>query len=199
VTITNSTIQFTTYPAIHTGQIGFDSTSGSYGRPDLSIVGSTLSGGAAGPSVRMASGGTLRIANSVVASPGPQPALELANAAPYALTATGTTFATGTGGTAIVLQGDAASTFDLGSVASDGGNVVGVAAAATGLRVSVAAGVAVDAIGNTWKANVQGADANGRYSVALCGGTTPCAVTSGSGGNFVFQDSGAGAALRLAK
>jgi hypothetical protein len=55
-------------------------------------------------------------------------------------------------------------------------------------------------VGNTWKPNVQGANAAGAYTAAssVCNGANPCDVTAGTGGNFTFQGAGAGAALRLA-
>jgi hypothetical protein len=55
-------------------------------------------------------------------------------------------------------------------------------------------------VGNTWKANEQGADGNGAYSTAssVCGNANPCDVTSGSGANFTFFNAGAGVKLRLA-
>ncbi len=59
----------------------------------------------------------------------------------------------------------------------------------------------VQAVGNTWTANLQGADANGRYGVAssVCGSQNPCDVSAGTGLNFSFVGAGAGAKLRLAQ
>jgi hypothetical protein len=98
---------------------------------------------------------------------------------------------------AIWIHGDAESIFDLGSAAHPGNNILG--ASTTRLRISVAAGVTVRAVGNTWLGNAQGADAAGHYSTALCGGTSPCDVTNGTGFNYTFDGAGTGAALRLAE
>lgn len=66
----------------------------------------------------------------------------------------------------VVLRGSAiAGTFDLGTSASPGGNTF-VGNTGPGLNSVVDAGVTVHAVGNTWKASTQGADANGRYSTA---------------------------------
>ena len=72
-------------------------------------------------------------------------------------------------------------------------------AGTTRLRLSVAAGVTVHADRNTWLANVQGADSAGHYDTALCGGASPCDVSSGAGANYTFDGAGAGAKLRLAE
>jgi hypothetical protein len=53
---------------------------------------------------------------------------------------------------------------DLGTAASPGGNLLLAAPNSSGLRVRTL-GVAVQAVGNTWVAFEQGADAQGRYSV----------------------------------
>ena len=98
----------------------------------------------------------------------------------------------------IDLAGDASSSFDLGTHASAGSNTL------TGntqpqLRLRIAAGVRVDAVGNQWLAD-QGTDAEGRYVVGsgLCTGPSACDQTTGSGANFAFTSAGAGASLRLA-
>ena len=122
------------------------------------------------------------------------PALQLNGVKPYQFTLRNTSV----NGTAagVALQGDGTSSFDLGTAAQPGGNTL---LAAPGLRVSTAAGVLATAVGNTWRAGVQGAGAGGTYAStsSVCNGLNPCDVTSGSESNFTFQAAGAGAALRL--
>ena len=55
-------------------------------------------------------------------------------------------------------------TFDLGTAADPGGNTF-TGNSMAGLRSVAATGDSVNAVGNTWIANQQGADANGRYSL----------------------------------
>jgi len=55
-------------------------------------------------------------------------------------------------------------TFDLGTTADPGGNTI-TGNGLAGLRSVAAAGDSVNAVGNTWIPNQQGADANGRYSL----------------------------------
>lgn len=103
------------------------------------------------------------------------------------------------GADALRLAGDGTSSFDLGTLASPGNNTL--TATATRVRVSVAANVTVTAVGNTWAANVQGADARGKYTTAssVCNNLNPCDVTSGTGLNYTFTNAGANAKLRLAR
>jgi hypothetical protein len=90
------------------------------------------------------------------------------------------------------LDGDAASSFDFGTLADPGDNVL--TATTTALDVQNPAIAAVSAVGNTWTPNVQNADADGHYAPASSPGVLE--VTSGSGQNY--SDS-AGAAIRLAE
>jgi len=62
----------------------------------------------------------------------------------------------------VILKGTILSA-DLGTSASPGGNTF--TGSAIGLRSWLNAGQTVNAVGNTWIANQQGADANGRYSL----------------------------------
>lgn len=88
----------------------------------------------------------------------------------------------------LTMAGSAASSFDLGTLASPGGNLfVGNTTGnlTSGINVEVAAGVTVNAVGNTFAANTQQADAQGKYKL----GTAPCAalncnLTSGAGTNY---------------
>ena len=73
-------------------------------------------------------------------------------------------------------------TTDLGTTASPGGNTF---TGNTGPQLNsiVTAGQTVDAVGNTWKPNVQGADANGRYSLPPAYAPVPKAGPT-NGSNF---------------
>ena len=92
------------------------------------------------------------------------------------------------GNSGITMRGSAASTYDLGTAASPGNNVIQgntTGSQTTGLLVDVAAGVTVNAVGNTFAAGVQGANAQGQYQL----GTAPCSasscnLTSGAGANY---------------
>ena len=92
------------------------------------------------------------------------------------------------GNSGITMRGSAASTYDLGTAASPGNNVIQgntTGSQTTGLFVDVAAGVTVSAVGNTFAAGVQGANAQGQYQL----GTAPCSasscnLTSGAGANY---------------
>lgn len=88
----------------------------------------------------------------------------------------------------LFLAGDATSTFDLGTAASPGQNMFvnnssGVNSANVTVKVDPA--VVVSSVGNQFEANVQGANAMGRYvlGAAPCGAST-CDVTSGTGTNY---------------
>lgn len=82
------------------------------------------------------------------------------------------------GAGAIVLGGGAGSVLDLGTAAQPGGNtILGNSSTRPGVRVGVASGVTVNAVGNTWVASQQGASGSGTYSGNLV-------VTSGSGQNY---------------
>jgi Bacterial Ig domain len=88
----------------------------------------------------------------------------------------------------VTMAGDAASVFDLGTAASPGNNVIQgntSSAQTSGLNVNVAAGVTVNAVGNTFAPNVQGANAQGKYQLgtAPCGPAS-CTLTVGTGANY---------------
>lgn len=88
----------------------------------------------------------------------------------------------------VTMAGSAASVFDLGTAASPGNNlIVGNTSSAqtSGLNVNVAAGVTVNAVGNTFAPGVQGANAQGKYQLgtAPCGASS-CNVVSGAGANY---------------
>ena len=59
------------------------------------------------------------------------------------------------------IDGTPSSTYDFGTLASPGGNtIIGTSVNTIGLRVMMSA-VTVQAVGNTWSPNIQGADAQG--------------------------------------
>jgi len=89
------------------------------------------------------------------------------------------------------LDADASSTWDFGTKAAPGANVL--TATTTALDVQSDAITFVAAVGNTWTPSVQGADENGQYAPASSPGVLE--VTSGSGQNY---GDGAGATIRLA-
>jgi biopolymer transport protein ExbD len=179
--------------AIVAGQIGFDGSANLYGRPNVTLTGVSISGNGLGVSLN--NGGTLAV-NGGAIDAGTQIAVNLAGAKPYALTVRNATIK---GADALRLAGDGTSSFDLGTLAAPGNNTL--TATSTRVRVSVAANVTVSAVGNTWAASVQGADAQGKYTTAssACNGANPCDVTSGTGLNYTFTNAGAGAKLRLAQ
>jgi hypothetical protein len=88
----------------------------------------------------------------------------------------------------VTMAGTAASSWDLGTLASPGGNTFTgntTGSQTSGLNVAVAAGVTVSAVGNTFAANIQGANALGKYVL----GTSPCGaascnLTTGLGANY---------------
>lgn len=88
----------------------------------------------------------------------------------------------------ITLAGTAASSYDLGTLASPGGNVFTgntTGSQTSGINVRAAAGVTVHAAGNTFIAGTQGANGAGKYVL----GSAPCTasicnVTSGAGANY---------------
>jgi hypothetical protein len=87
----------------------------------------------------------------------------------------------------LILNGSNASTFDLGTVASPGGNtILGATASLTGLYLSVSA-VTVQAVGNTWTPNFEGADAVGKYSplTANAGDKLDITVAVATGINYI--------------
>lgn len=94
-----------------------------------------------------------------------------------------------------LLAGDAASVFDLGTAADPGANTIQALTGGRGVAVNTNAAVTVNAVGNTWKANVQGANNAGLYVL----GTAPCtanscSVSTGGGANYTVTTG----ALRLA-
>ena len=88
----------------------------------------------------------------------------------------------------LTLAGNASSSYDLGTGASPGGNTFtgnNSGNQTSGVNVAVAGGVTVQAVGNTFIANNQSANAQGKYLL----GSSPCGVsscnlTSGSGANY---------------
>lgn len=84
------------------------------------------------------------------------------------------------------IAGNLEGTFDLGSVADPGNNLLmGNATATNGGANLVIAGappVVILAVGNTWDASVQGANSEGRYSVSGAGATLE--VSAGMGPNY---------------
>ncbi len=103
------------------------------------------------------------------------------------------------GNSGVTMAGAAASVYDLGTLASPGGNVFAgnnTGSQTTNLNVAVAAGVTVSAVGNTFALNVQQADAQGKYKLgtAPCGASS-CNLSTGSGVNYRIT----GGSLRLAE
>ncbi|MEP7301108.1 MAG: Ig-like domain-containing protein [Caldimonas sp.] len=92
------------------------------------------------------------------------------------------------GNSGITMAGTAASSYDLGTLASPGGNLFlgnTTGNLSTGINVEVAAGVTVNAAGNSFAPNLQQADAQGKYKL----GTSPCGsascnLTAGTGTNY---------------
>lgn len=98
----------------------------------------------------------------------------------------------------IAVSGDADDTLDFGTLASPGNNVlrgnnVGNNDGNANFAFSLAAGAVISAVGNTWDANVQGADVDGRYSVGST--STALLVSSGVGPNYVSSADNAGQLL----
>jgi len=196
VTITSSALTNHGRFAIEAGQIGFDSGT-VYAKPQITASNLTATGNALG-GIFMNMGGGLSITGGTVNAPqGLTSALTLSGDKPYTLLLRNVAFDATFNG--VRLEGDATSSFDLGTLASSGGNTI--KGATTGLRLTTAAGVTVQAVGNTWSANVQGADASGKYAItsSVCGNANPCEVTAGTGPNYTFAGAGAGAKLRLAQ
>ncbi|MEO8835942.1 MAG: right-handed parallel beta-helix repeat-containing protein [Caldimonas sp.] len=80
-------------------------------------------------------------------------------------------------------------TIDLGTTADPGGNTF-TGNASTGLHIVFTPGqTVIDAVGNTWAANQQGADANGRYSLPPAFLPVPKAGPTG-GLNFKLDTAG---------
>ncbi len=90
------------------------------------------------------------------------------------------------------LDGDAASTWDFGTLSEPGNNVL--TAATTALDVQGSTITSVSAVGNTWTPDVQGADSSGQYAPASSPGVLE--VTSGTGQNY---SDAVGATIRLAE
>jgi hypothetical protein len=89
--------------------------------------------------------------------------------------------------------GDATSIFDLGTAAMPGNNIFRgnrtppqSGAPAQTHNIFVRNNVTVLAVGNTFDANTQGADANGKYALGTgpCAATSPCEITSADGVNY---------------
>ena len=103
------------------------------------------------------------------------------------------------GNSGITLAGSAASSFDLGTLASPGNNLFAgntTGSQTTGINVEAAAGVTVSAVGNMFAPNLQQADAQGKYKLgsAPCGAAS-CNLTTGAGANYRVI----GGTLRLAQ
>ena len=91
--------------------------------------------------------------------------------------------------------------FDFGTAQSPGNNVFRndnllADSSSANFVFAIPDGILVRAVGNTWDANEQGADANGLYHVTSAG--VPFDVISGTGPNY-FSSSGSGGTLRLAE
>jgi hypothetical protein len=81
----------------------------------------------------------------------------------------------------------ASSTIDLGTTADPGGNVF-TGNGTSGLHIDGFGGAGtVNAVGNTWIANQQGADAGGHYSVPLAYAPVP-KTGAASGGNYRIEN-----------
>jgi hypothetical protein len=94
-------------------------------------------------------------------------------------------------------------TYDFGTVSSPGNNVISgnnrsASREFSNLTFAVPANVTLYAVGNTWDANEQGADANGHYSVPAASTSKKLDLTTGSGKNFMSWEANAGR-LRLAE
>jgi hypothetical protein len=171
--------------------------------PTVTLSNSVISGsGSAG--IDLNGGGSLAMSGSTVSNNGllsGEGGVRLRDDKTYGFTLRGSNVSDNNGSASsggVVLQGNAASVFDLGSQVSPGGNTLrNNGTTSTGLRMAVAAGLRVDAVGNNWNLAVQGSNAAGAYVAgsALCGGANPCDVAAGSGLNFVVGV--AGASLRL--
>jgi hypothetical protein len=169
------------------GSEGIVNNVGEYSEPTVTLANSVLQAFTAN-AVHLPHGGSLSVTGGQIKNNGGAGIRLGGVASPpfhtgvYTLTLRGVTLQ-GNGGTAgdgagVVLAGAAGSSFDLGTAAQAGGNtLLGLNASKPALRVAAAASVTVNAVGNTWTANQQGANASGQY-----GGTL--VVTSGSGQNY---------------
>ncbi|MFT3921370.1 MAG: right-handed parallel beta-helix repeat-containing protein [Myxococcales bacterium] len=186
---------------IESGQIGFDSGQ-VFGKPKLTVTGSTFSNNYMG-GIAMRSGGSLSLSGGTVTAngrtgfPGDAGVL-LTGGFPYALAMRGVSV-TNNFMSGVSVSGDGSASFDLGTLASPGNNVL-TGNATQQLRLETAADSVVPAIGNTWTASQQGAGADGRYAVssAHCGNANPCQFTSGTGINYAFVGAGTNARVQLA-
>ncbi len=191
----NSAIQSAGFHGLRSAIFG-----GGVAAPAITVANSSFSSnGRSG--IELLGGGTLGLTSSAVIFNGTSLSnggIRLLGTHAYTLTMRGSIVQNnigdaGSGG--VVLQGNAASSFDLGTKASPGANNIKFGgASSTNLRVGVAAGVQVLAVGNTWTASTQSTDNLGRYNAASnpCG-TNPCVVSSGSGQNYTVT----GGSLRL--
>lgn len=110
----------------------------------------------------------------------------------FALEVRGTELDAATVPSGFELDGDAASTWDFGTLADPGLNTL--TATTTALDVQSSAITSVSAVGNRWTPSVQNADGTGQYVPASSPGVLE--VTSGSGQNY---SDAAGATIRLAE
>jgi hypothetical protein len=189
VTVANSTLQGATE--------GITNNAGEYSEPTVTLTNSVLQNFGSN-AVHLPHGGSVSVSGGQIATNGSAGIRLGGVAAPgfytgvYTLTLRSATL-TGNGGSAgdgagLVLAGAAGSSFDLGTAAQPGGSTLqGLSASKPALRTSANAAVTVNAVGNTWTANQQGANASGQYSGNLL-------VTSGSGVNYAITSG----SLRLA-
>ncbi|MFO0722554.1 MAG: Ig-like domain-containing protein [Myxococcota bacterium] len=92
------------------------------------------------------------------------------------------------GNSGLTLLGDGTSSFDLGTGADPGGNIItgnATSASTSGIVVSTGASVVVRAVGNRFQPSTQGSDASGGYALGSgpCGASA-CDLTTGSGANY---------------
>jgi hypothetical protein len=188
VTIANSTLQGATE--------AITPNAGEYSEPTVALTNSVLQN-FTGNAINLPHGGTLSITGGQIkdnggagvrlgalANPGFYSGVYTLTVRNAAIANNGTAQADGAG---LVLNGAAGSVLDLGTAAQAGGNtILGLNSSKPGVRVGTTAGNTVNAVGNTWVANQQGASATGTYSGTLV-------VTSGSGQNYAVTSG----ALRL--
>lgn len=87
------------------------------------------------------------------------------------------------------------SNVDLGTAASPGNNTILGGAGGVGLLLQRTTTSVVNAVGNTWKPNVQGADGAGKYPATLIDGSATVAETPGN--NYAITAAGAGSGIQL--
>jgi hypothetical protein len=100
-----------------------------------------------------------------------------------------------------IVSGFSGDSFDFGTATSPGNNTftsnnTAASSASANFVFTVPAGMIVQAVGNTWEANQQGADASGHYSPPAPG--TPLDLALGSGPNVLSGNTNSGV-IRLAE